>query len=49
MVCADGHPALLESDERVAEKNRLYCALDRMIEHKNASGTTLERTFRRQL
>ena len=28
--------ALLESDERVAEKDRLYRALDRMLEHKEA-------------
>jgi hypothetical protein len=28
--------ALLESDERVAEKDRLYRALDRMVEHKEA-------------
>jgi hypothetical protein len=28
--------ALLDSDERVAEKDRLYRALDRMIEHKEA-------------
>jgi transposase len=28
--------ALLDSDERVAEKDRLYRALDRMVEHKEA-------------
>jgi len=28
--------ALLKSDERVAEKDRLYRALDRMVEHKEA-------------
>ena len=28
--------ALLDSDERVAEKDRLYRTLDRMVEHKEA-------------
>ncbi len=28
--------ALLDSDERVAEKDRLYRALDRIVEHKEA-------------
>ena len=28
--------ALLDIDERVAEKDRLYRALDRMVEHKEA-------------
>ena len=36
MVSADGHGGVAGTDERVAEKDRLYRALDRIVEHKEA-------------
>jgi hypothetical protein len=41
--------ALLDSDEGVAEKDRLYRALDRMVEHKEALEEHLSQRWKRSL